>query len=262
MWAMQLSDIVIVLCRPQEAGNMGAVCRAMKNMGLSRLRLVSPKNLNDEVTLARCVHAEDIWRGKESFDSLQTAIADCTLTAGTSRRRGAKRKDITLTPHELALYLKQNVSDGAPDSAAGGATGASGAKCAIVFGNERTGLENDELALCNISSHIPANEEFPSLNLSHSVQIYAYELFTALSGEASRETSGAWHPVTREKIDALCSSICQSLSELGFYTHSPAAEHHEYFRDIFSRAQLTEFETAYMHKIFAKAARLAGKSDI
>jgi tRNA/rRNA methyltransferase/tRNA (cytidine32/uridine32-2'-O)-methyltransferase len=251
---MRLKDIVIILSRPSEAGNVGAACRAMKNMGLSSLRLVSPTNMNDEVTRARCVHAEDVWENARYYDSLSEAIADCSIVIGTSRRRGARRKDITLTPKEAALFIKnygaeEDGDDGAPHPAA------------IVFGNERTGLETSELSLCTISSHIPANEIFPSLNLSHSVQIYCYELFTALSTVAENETRGAWHVVPRQQIDSLAGSICDSLAGLGFYTHTDRERHEEFFRDIFSRAALNEFEAENMRKIFAKAARLGAKNS-
>lgn len=245
---MQLKDIVIILCRPSEAGNMGAVCRAMKNMGLASLRIVAPVNMNDEVTRARCVHAEDVWENARYYDSLKDAIADCSIVVGTSRRRGARRKDITLTPKEAALFIKDyGTAEDAPHPAA------------IVFGNERTGLENDELALCTISSHIPANKIFPSLNLSHSVQIYCYELFTALSATTENPARGTWEVVPRQKIDVLVDSICDSLSALGFYTHTDRNLHIEFFRDIFSRAALNEFETEHIRKIFAKAARLGTK---
>jgi tRNA/rRNA methyltransferase/tRNA (cytidine32/uridine32-2'-O)-methyltransferase len=241
---MELKDVSIVLCRPTEPGNVGAVCRAMKNMGLAALRLVSPENMDDAVVRARAVHATDVWEAARVFGSLREALADCSLVVGTSRRRGKRRKDITLSPREAARCLKAYPAGGA----AGGA---------LVFGNERTGLENDELALCTLSSHIPANDEFPSLNLSHAVQIYAWELFAEFSdGGAAR---GAWEPVPRERTDALCESICDSLESLGFYTHTVRETQRDFLRDVFSRAALNEFESGYMEKIFRKAARLGSR---
>ncbi|MDR3325293.1 MAG: TrmJ/YjtD family RNA methyltransferase [Spirochaetaceae bacterium] len=244
---MKLEDVVVVLCRPSEPGNVGAVCRAMKNMGLVRLRLVSPENMVDEVVRARAVHAEDVWAGARFFGSLGEAVADCSVVVGTSRRRGKRRKGIALSPREAARFL------GAYPG--GGGVGAAPPPAALVFGNERTGLENDELALCTFSSDIPANGVFPSLNLSHAVQIYAYELFMALDGGGAARRGGA-EPVPRRKTDALCDSICDSLEGLGFYTRGERGAQHEFFRDVFSRAALTEFECGYMDRIFRKAARL------
>jgi tRNA/rRNA methyltransferase/tRNA (cytidine32/uridine32-2'-O)-methyltransferase len=180
---MELSELVIVLSRPMEAGNVGAVCRAMKNMGLSRLRLAAPDFFESPGTLseagpgyggieavirARAVHAVDIWEGAETFDTLAAATADCSLVIGTTRRRGRHRKQVTLSPWEAAAFLREK-----PGPAA------------LVFGNERTGLEDEEMELCNLASHIPAAGDFPSLNLSHAVQIYAYELFR-LAAPAAR----------------------------------------------------------------------------
>ncbi|MDR0496591.1 MAG: RNA methyltransferase, partial [Treponema sp.] len=147
---MLLSDVIIVLSRPAEAGNVGAVCRAMKNMGISRLRLVSPEfgcGENEGIIQARAIHAAELWEKAETYKTLKEAVKDCTLIIGTTRRRGRHRKQITMTPDETAAFLA-----GHPGQAA------------LVFGNERTGLEDDELELCNFASHIPVDESFPSLN--------------------------------------------------------------------------------------------------
>jgi tRNA/rRNA methyltransferase/tRNA (cytidine32/uridine32-2'-O)-methyltransferase len=240
---MELSDVVIILCRPGEPGNVGAVCRAMKNMGLSRLRLVSPE-LNDEGALrARAVHAAELWEGAEVFDSLAGAVADCSLIIGATRRRGRRRKSLTLTPAEAAACLRDR-----PGPAA------------LVFGNERTGLEDWELVLCNLASHIPVGEAFPSLNLSHAVQIYAYELFLALGPGRSRPGpnpfGGRWVPLGQTGLDELVLSITNALASLGFYKQPGREEQARFFQDILARAGITRDEGRYLERIFAKAARL------
>jgi tRNA/rRNA methyltransferase/tRNA (cytidine32/uridine32-2'-O)-methyltransferase len=240
---MELSDVMIVLSRPAEAGNVGAVCRAMKNMGLSRLRLAAPAFPEEGVIRARAVHAGELWDRAERFDTLAAAVAGCSLVIGATRRRGRRRKAITLDPAETAAYLKNR-----PGPAA------------LVFGNERTGLETDELSLCNIASHIPAAEAFPSLNLSHAVQIYAYELFRAM-GPAAAHTAGRWVPLDRREADLLVRSVTGSLEFLGFYKQPGREEQEEFFRDIFSRAGLTVREARYLEAIFAKAARLGRKGE-
>jgi tRNA/rRNA methyltransferase/tRNA (cytidine32/uridine32-2'-O)-methyltransferase len=165
-----------------------------------------------------------------------------------------------MDPKELAAWLRDR-----PGQADGGSP------AAIAFGNERTGLEDDELALCNIASHIPVSEAFPSLNLSPAVQIYAYELFQALGtraaqgedpaarpGEAPNEpVKGAWVPLSREQADALTAAVTGNLESLGFYRHPGRAEQERFIRDFISRAGLTEREGRYFGDIFAKAARLA-----
>ncbi|GHV26094.1 RNA methyltransferase [Spirochaetia bacterium] len=244
---MHLSDLVIILCRPSEPGNVGAVCRAMKNMGLSRLRIVAPRpgeamgTWDDKVLRARSVHAEQVWDDAKTFDTLAAAIADLSLVIGTTRRRGYHRKAITMTPEETAAFLQTH-----PGPAA------------LVFGNERTGLEATELDLCNLASHIPSDGAFPSLNLSHAVQIYAYQIFRALNPELIL-AHGTWIPLDRTDVDVLVKSISDNLAGLGFYRKKGRVEQERFLRDIFGRAGLTIDEGRYLGKIFSKAANMAIK---
>ncbi|MDR1058684.1 MAG: RNA methyltransferase [Treponema sp.] len=252
---MTLKDIVIVLCRPAETGNVGAVCRAMKNMGLSRLRLVLPpvlphpgdtqllsldEGVREEI-LTRAVHAGEIWEGAGVFTTLDEAIRDCTLVVGTTRRRGHDRKQTSMTPGELADFFL-----GHPGPAA------------LVFGNERTGLDDAELSRCSLASHIPASRDCPSLNLSHAVQLYAYEIYQTMTGR-TEPVKGQWVPLRREAVEELVGKICENLKLLGFYQQPGRKLQERFFRDLFSRAALTEREASYFTGIIAKAVRLALK---
>jgi tRNA/rRNA methyltransferase/tRNA (cytidine32/uridine32-2'-O)-methyltransferase len=247
---MVLSDVVIILCRASEPGNVGAVCRVMKNMGLSQLRMVAPDPLDETPLLARLVHAEDVWRNARFFDTLTDAAADCSLVVGTTRRRGRNRKGVTLEPRALMSWLAprlQNCSAAAP--------------LAIVFGNERAGLDEEELSFCNIASHVPVSDAFPSLNLSHAVQIYAYELFLAFGGVAENPVKGEWIPLERPAIDELTADITGTLAELGFYQRPGREEQARFLRDLMCRAGLTEREGRYLKEIFIKAANLGSRRD-
>jgi tRNA/rRNA methyltransferase/tRNA (cytidine32/uridine32-2'-O)-methyltransferase len=239
---MILSEIIIVLCRATEPGNVGAVCRAMKNMGLSRLRIAGTArdSLDGEVIRARAVHAADIWEDAVFFDTLPAALADCALTIGTTRRRGRLRKQVSLTPRELAAWLRDKPGPGA-----------------LIFGNERTGLEEEELDLCNMASHIPVSGMFPSLNLSHAAQIYAYELFLALETKAAAGVKGSWIPLTHGEAAELAGSITGALASLGFYRHPVREAQERFLRDLMCRAGLTAREGKYLGDIVAKAGRLA-----
>ncbi len=241
---MRLSDIVIVLSRPSEPGNVGAVCRAMKNMGLSRLRIVAPETeagtLDADVVRARAVHAADVYEAAATFADLRSATADCSLIVGTTRRRGKKRKDFSVSPHKLALFLRDRPG-----------------RAAIVFGNERTGLEEEELAVCNLASHVPVDDVFPSLNLSHAVQIYAYELFLALGRPEGWGSGGGWAPLDAVGLDGIAKTVADSLESVGFYKQAGRPEQERLFRDIFARAGLTMDESRYLEAIFRKMARLA-----
>ena len=240
---MVLSDIVVILCRASEPGNVGAVCRVMKNMGLSRLRMVAPGALDEQTLLARAIHAGDIWSNAGFFDSLALAANDCSLVVGTTRRRGRKRKSITLEPRVLVQMLAER--DGLQT-------------VALVFGNERTGLNAEELNFCSLASHIPVSDSFPSLNLSHAVQIYAYELFLAFGGAGNgpEPPKGEWAPLARQAADDLTSDITGALAALGFYKKPGREEQARFLRDLICRAGLTEREGRYLKDIFVKAARL------
>ena len=249
---------MIILSRPSEAGNAGAVCRAMKNMGLSRLRLAAPEfnempfgaiteagfsyGGKEAVILARAVHAGDVWENAETFDTLAEAVKDCSFVIGTTRRRGRHRKQVTMTPSELASFLKDHPG-----------------KAGIVFGNERTGLEDEELALCNIASHIPVNEAFPSLNLSHAVMVYAYELCLKLPEKEA--VKGQWVPMNQEAIETLVQEITGNFKLLGFYKQAGRKEQERFFRDLFSRSGITERDGRYFGDLIARAVRLAMKGD-
>jgi tRNA/rRNA methyltransferase/tRNA (cytidine32/uridine32-2'-O)-methyltransferase len=253
---MFLSDFVVILSRVSEPGNVGAVCRAMKNMGLSRLRLAAPGPMDEALIRTRAVHAGEIWEQARVFDTLAAAGADCSLLIGTTRRRGRKRKNVSMEPRTLAAWLRDRlVTTPAPLAAplAG--------PIALVFGNERAGLEDAELDLCNIASHIPVSDAFPSLNLSHAVQIYAYELFLAFGGTAAgpEPVKGEWTPLNRTQAEALTASITGTLASLGFYKHPGREEQTRFLRDLICRAGLTEREGKYLGNIFAKAARLGSR---
>jgi tRNA/rRNA methyltransferase/tRNA (cytidine32/uridine32-2'-O)-methyltransferase len=223
----------------------------MKNMGLTRLRLVAPAFCEgpvpgklprtDAVLRARAVHAEQVWEDAEIFDTLAAAVADLSLVIGTTRRRGRHRKAITQTPEECAAFLQSH-----PGPAA------------LAFGNERTGLEAEELSLCSLASHIPADEGFPSLNLSHAVQIYAYQIFRALT-PASAPAAGTWVPLDRLHQDTLVKSVTNSLAGVGFYKQRGREEQERFLRDLIARAGLTLDEGRYLGKIFAKAVNLRKK---
>jgi len=235
---------VTILCRPAESGNVGAACRAMKTMGLSKLRIVAPeKPLDDGVVRMFAVHAADLWESALFFDDLPSAIADCTLVAGTTRRTGKKRKDFPLTPEEFVDYIGEKEG-----------------QVGLVYGNERTGLEAEELALCDLAVGIPSSDAFPSLNLSHAVQICSYALFRGLSGPRAPH-GGHYVPIHRARLDETVSVICDTLQGMGFYKIAGRGEQEVFFREILTRAGMTIGETRYLETIFRKMARLASPSN-
>ena len=150
----------IVLVGTTHPGNIGASARAMKAMGLQHLHLVQPLSFPSAEASARAVGADDLLTRAVVHRTLSTALAGCDLIYGTSAR-GRRIDWPTLTPRTAAAEI---------------AAAAPGARIALVFGTERTGLSNEELDLCQRSICIPTVADFHSLNLAQAVQICAYEL--------------------------------------------------------------------------------------
>jgi tRNA (cytidine32/uridine32-2'-O)-methyltransferase len=160
-------NLRIVLLKTTHPGNIGATARAMKNMGLTELALVAPKYFPHAEATARCSGAEDILDNVKLVDRLEDAVADCNLILGTSSRNRSLPIPL-LDVKEAALVTKKSIQQGS--------------KVAVLFGQERTGLTNEELAICHYHLYIPSNPDFPSLNLAAAVQVIAYE-FSCAFGE-------------------------------------------------------------------------------
>ena len=240
---MNLSNVVVILSRPEESRNVGAVCRAMANNSLKTLRIVGKKSdFDEERVRILAIHAASIWENAQFFDSITEAAKDCTIIAGTTRRRGKKRGKLLL-PEEFADTADQISSDG---------------KIAIVFGNERTGLEEEELDECTMGVTIPSSEEFGSLNLSHAVQIISYQIFRK-SLEEKNKASRGYTPVSLERLGKTVTEIADDLQKIGFFKVTGRPDMEKFWTDVLSRAALSESEAQYIEKIFDKAAGLAGK---
>lgn len=241
---MNLSNVVIILCRPEESRNVGAVCRAMANNGLKNLRIVGKKqDFDEERVRILAIHASPIWEKAEFFDSITDAAKDCVLCAGTTRRRGKKRGKLLL-PEELSETVSPITNDG---------------KIAVVFGNERTGLEEEELDECTMGVTIPSSAEFGSLNLSHAVQIISYHLFRKSLEEGKKISRGSV-PVSLERLDKTVREIADSLQKIGFFKVTGRPDMEKFWTDLLSRAAISESEAVYIEKVFDKAAGLAGKA--
>ena len=237
---MTLDDICIVLSHPEESRNIGSACRAMANMGIKKLRIVGRReDYKDRQIRILAIHAAYIWDEAEFFDSITQAAADCVISAGTTRRRGKKRKEWLVTPEEFANgeAIKQE------------------GKAAIIFGNERTGLTDEELEECSIGINIPSSPDFPSLNLSHAVQIMCYTMYRKL------ETPGfsGYTPIPLERLDSTVTSIADNLQKIGFFSVTGRPEMERFWKGVLARAALSEGEAAYIEKVFSKAAGLASK---
>jgi len=228
----------IVLCRPEESRNIGSVCRAMKNMACYELRIVGNRDdYSDEKVRTLAVHAADVWERATFFEpdcaGLRAAIADCTVAAGTTRRMGQKRKSWGMTPEQFARGMKE----------------AGAGKVAVVFGNERTGLTDEELDCCSLAINIPSNDDFPSLNLSHAVQVMTYALFREFDAHKR-----GYEAVTHDRLTEIVESIDLSIDRLGLFHMAGRADNRRFLESVFARAALSESEAQRMEKLFRKMA--------
>ncbi len=236
---MNLQNIVIILSHPEESRNVGAVCRAMANNSIKELRIVGDRNqIDDERVRILAIHAAPLWDAATFYTSITEATKDCVCAAGTTRRRGKKRKGKLYLPEEFA-----DIASNATDN---------DGKVAIVFGNERTGLTDEELLECTTGVTIPSSEEFASLNLSHAVQILCYHMF-----RHTKKNLTGYTPIQLERLDKTVTTIADSLQNIGFFSKTGRPDMEQFWRTILSRASLSESEAQYIEKTFNKAAGLA-----
>lgn len=157
-----LNKIRIVLVHPSHPGNIGACARAMKVMGLSQLYLVNPKSFPHPEAMARATGAEDVLDKAVVVNDLVSALDHCEVVYGMSARSRSLAWP-TFTPRQMAAEIVKLHHR----------------STALVFGSERTGLTNEELAICHFQVQIPTQPEFKSLNLAAAVQVMVYELYLA-----------------------------------------------------------------------------------
>ncbi len=248
---MNLSNIVIVLDHPDESRNIGAACRAMANNDISDLRIVGNKeDYGIEHIHVLAIHAGAIFDNARFYNSITEATKDCAICAGTTRRRGKKRGKLLL-PEEFA-DMADDITEGATTEAGG--------KVAVIFGNERTGLTDEQLDECNLGVTIPSSDNFGSLNLSHAVQIMSYHLFRKSLVEKKGEYRG-YTPLTLERVDRTVKTITDNMQKIGFFKMPGREDMENFWRSILSRASLSEGEAQYLEKTFDKMAGLAKKNS-
>ena len=222
---MTLDSIVVVLSRPSHPGNIGAAARAMKTMGLGHLRLVAPRRFPDPEAVALAAGGVDVLRGARVVPSLKDALDDCVLAVGFS----ARSRELSLP----AATIRQC----APEVVAA----AHGGTVALVFGNETSGLSNEELGHCQRFATIPSSEAYPSLNLAAAVQIACYEIALAL-GEDTPAAARAHAPATGEDLEALFAHLEASMVASGYLDPRRPGRLMERLRRLFGRARLERSE--------------------
>ncbi|TCS39819.1 RNA methyltransferase [Reinekea marinisedimentorum] len=221
-------DIRIVLIKTWHPGNIGAVARAMKNMGLYKLYLVDPLDFPSEEATSRSGQATDILENAVVVSELSEAINDCSLVIGTS----ARDRSISLP----ALTAEQCAEKAMHEQQA--------APVAIVFGRERMGLLNEEIQQCHFQVNIDANPDYPVLNLSQAVQIICYELFKSSSKPPADGPEDAY-PLHKE-LTQFQQHLESTTKAMGFINLNHPGQTLELMQAIFRRARLSRKDLSIM----------------
>jgi TrmH family RNA methyltransferase len=250
-----------VLCRAEGAINVGSCCRALKTMGYESLSLADCPSYDEDLVRSFALASYDIYEKARRYPTLEEALSGAGIAVGLSRRQGKKRKESLPLMEFAASYADY------PGTVA------------MVFGNERDGLSDRELSVCDLAVYIPSSELFPSLNLSHALQLTFWELRRAglmaaagqatapgqaaaarpatssLPAAAARNDSAAARSLTR----ARAKSIADKLQASGFYKIAGRPESEAFLAELMARACLSEAEADRFEGLFSKLAALEAK---
>ena len=231
----------VILVEPQLGENIGFTARAMLNCGLTSLRLVRPRDgWPNPAANAAAVGADGVIEGAVVFDSVEDAVADFQhVYAATARRRGQIKR--IMTPRAAASLMRQE-----SDHAVG-----------LMFGPERSGLDNDAVALADVVIQVPLNPDFTSLSLLQAVLITAYEWFLAGTDVAADETSGNDAvPAPKKDLVNFFERLESALDESGFFhVEEKRATTVRNIRNLFQRASLMDQELRTLHGIVTSLRR-------
>ena len=232
-----------VLVRPQMGENIGAAARAMWNFGLDRMRVVAPRDgWPNQRAVAMASGAGRLLDEAGLFADLPTALADCTYTYATTARPRGLTKPV-LSPESAMKDASLRV--------------ANGEKVAVIFGPERAGLENDDIAQANAIISVPVNPEFASLNLGQCVLLTAYEWrrqTTQIVHETVDMAKTEW--ASGLEVEKLAQHYEERLQEAGFFFPEAKAEGMKInLRNLWSRMRLTRADVQMLHGVMRQMVR-------
>jgi len=235
---MSFSNISFILHKPQLSENIGACARALKNFNFKKLVIINPKPSfpNDKI-FATCVGAKDIINNSKIYENLESAVKKVDyLIATTSRYRNKNVKHINLNDLNKIDFDK---------------------KIAFLFGSEASGLSNNEISYANYTIQIPANPEFKSLNLSHSLIIVAQVVANLIKLKKSNYSKSKKIKLASKKnIQSLANFCIKNLEDRNFFKPSEKKPIMlENLRSIFYKMELSEKETRILSSVFANLAK-------
>jgi tRNA (cytidine32/uridine32-2'-O)-methyltransferase len=244
---MNPNNIRIVLVNTSHPGNIGGVARAMKNMGLSQLYLVEPRQYPDEQAEWRAVSAADVLENAVVTSTLAEAIGDCQFVVGTSARERRIPWPI-LDPRQCAERVAEVSST---------------AQVAILFGREDRGLTNEELKVCNLHLSIPTAAAYSSLNLAMAVQIVCYELrMLLIQNDLPVAEDDQWDTPfsTSENMERFYAHLEQTLIAVEFLDPAAPRQLMSRLRRLYSRVRLDEMELNILRGILTETQKWVKKA--
>jgi len=234
-----LPRIRVVLVEPSHPGNIGGAARALKTMGLSELALVKPRRFPDPQAEWRAAGAQDVLDGVVIHASVEAAVADCQWVVGTSTRLRRIPWPVKDVADSAADILAQP-----PDS-----------QVAILFGRETSGLTNEELQQCHCHLQIPANPEYPSLNLAMAVQVVAYELYRQRADKPAVDATSWDRPLApMGHIEALVQHFESALVASQFLDPANPGQTMTRLRRLLTRVALDETEVQILRGVLTALA--------
>ncbi|MBY6203351.1 RNA methyltransferase [Halomonas denitrificans] len=239
----RLAPIRFVLERTSHPGNIGSAARAMKVMGLSDLRLVSPATFPSAEATALAAGADDLLARAGVHGSLGEALEDCVWVVGTSHRARDVAQPL-LEPRESAHQALQQPGP-----------------VAVLFGCERSGLDNSAMDRCNALVQIPTGPDYTSLNLAQAVQVLAYEFHLAGREAPTRPARPAAPPASAERLEVFFQRLEETLRVIRFSTPGQDETLHRRLRRVFLRARPDDDELNMLNGMLSRtlsAARARG----
>ncbi|MFK5986718.1 MAG: RNA methyltransferase [Pseudomonadota bacterium] len=229
------TNIKIILIEPQTPGNIGAVARAMKTMGLNHLVLINPLIFPHKDATIRATNAIDVLENCIIADTLSDVIKECELVIGTSiRDRGGFVPPLTARESAAKLVKESLISP-----------------VALVFGTESSGMTGNDIRQCNYYGYIPSNPEFSSLNLAAAVQTFCYEIFQAsdlIKTSPEKEIREESYP-TNIQLDYFYQQFEDTLNKSGFINPRHPGLIMQRLRGLFNRARLDNKEVNILQGI-------------
>ena len=231
-------QVKIILIETSNSGNIGSTLRAMKTMGFGSLCLVNPKEFPSEEVTALAANASDLIDSVQVVNSLEEALDGCNLVIGTSSRD----RKVPWPNESIASAAPKIIAEADKNNTV-----------AILFGREDRGLTNDELQRCYLHVHIPANEDYPVLNVAMSVQVVCYQLLISRAIDSEMKNNQHWDVPLAEAnhVNRLVEHFTDVAEKLEVFNKGNPRQIGARIKRLFTRIGLDEMEVNFMRGFLA-----------